>query len=139
VSLHPSRLGAARGILRASKILSQPAVLPARMCVPRLTKLCSAVADRRERFTSAILQHISCSLVLTFYCLFLLSFPLYLFTPLHSLFESRHSDWLRVEDREVGLRVPVGSNIFFSPRRPGRIWGPPSLLSNGYWGLFPRG
>jgi len=20
---------------------------------------------------------------------------------------------------------------------PGLLWGPPSLLSNGYWGLFP--
>jgi hypothetical protein len=39
----------------------------------------------------------------------------------------------------VGIRVPVGARIFFSPCRPARLWGPPSLLSNGYWGLFPRG
>jgi hypothetical protein len=35
-------------------------------------------------------------------------------------------------DRGVGVRVPVDSRIFSSPRRPDRLWGPPSLLSNGY-------
>jgi hypothetical protein len=43
-----------------------------------------------------------------------------------------------LENREVGVRVPVWASIFFSPHRPDR-WGPPSLLSNGYRGLFPRG
>jgi hypothetical protein len=32
-----------------------------------------------------------------------------------------------------------GRGIFFSPLHPDRLWGPPSLLSNGYRGSFPRG
>jgi hypothetical protein len=37
-----------------------------------------------------------------------------------------------LDDREVGVRVPVGSKIFSSPRRLDRLWGPLSLLSNDY-------
>jgi hypothetical protein len=44
-----------------------------------------------------------------------------------------------LDDREVGVRAPVGSRILSSPRRPGRLWGPHNLLSNGYRRLFPRG
>jgi hypothetical protein len=43
-----------------------------------------------------------------------------------------------LDDRGVGVRVLVGSNIFSSPRCPDRLWGPPNLLSNGYLGFFPR-
>jgi hypothetical protein len=44
-----------------------------------------------------------------------------------------------LDDRGVGVRVPVGSRIFSFPRRPDRLWGPPNLLSNGYRGSFPGG
>jgi hypothetical protein len=30
-----------------------------------------------------------------------------------------------------------GCEFFSSPPRPDRCWGPPSLISNGYEGLFP--
>jgi hypothetical protein len=45
----------------------------------------------------------------------------------------------RLDNRKVGVLVPVGSRIYSSPRRPDRLCGPPSLLSNGHPGLFPRG
>jgi hypothetical protein len=44
-----------------------------------------------------------------------------------------------LDDRGVGVRVPVRSRIFSSQRRPDRLWGPLSLLYNGYRGHFPRG
>jgi hypothetical protein len=43
----------------------------------------------------------------------------------------------RLDDRGFGFRVPVGSRIFSSPRRPDRLWGLPNLLSNGYQGSMP--
>jgi hypothetical protein len=43
-----------------------------------------------------------------------------------------------LDSRGVGVRVPVVAR-FSSPRRPDRLWGPPSLLSNGYRRIFIRG
>jgi hypothetical protein len=40
-----------------------------------------------------------------------------------------------LDDVGVGVRVPVGVRVFSSPHRPDWFWGPPSLLSNGYWTL----
>jgi hypothetical protein len=39
-----------------------------------------------------------------------------------------------LDDRGVGVRVPVGPRIFTSPYRPDRLWGPLNLISNGYGG-----
>jgi hypothetical protein len=42
-----------------------------------------------------------------------------------------------LDDRGVGVRVPVGLRIFSTPRRPDRLC-PPTFLSTGYRGLFRR-
>jgi hypothetical protein len=41
-----------------------------------------------------------------------------------------------LDDRGVGVRVPVGSRIFSSPCRPDWLWGQPNLLM-GTGGSFP--
>jgi hypothetical protein len=38
---------------------------------------------------------------------------------------------IRLQTERSGVRIPVGKEIFSSPKRPDRIWGPPSLLKNG--------
>jgi hypothetical protein len=44
-----------------------------------------------------------------------------------------------LDDQGVGVRVPVGARFFTSPCRPDRLWGPPSLLSNGEPGALSPG
>jgi hypothetical protein len=44
-----------------------------------------------------------------------------------------------LDDREVGVRVPVVLRIFSFPRCPDRLWCSPNLLSNGYGGSFLGG
>jgi hypothetical protein len=44
-----------------------------------------------------------------------------------------------LEVRGIGVRVPVGVRFFSSPRSPDRLWGPPSLLFDGFREFFPRG
>jgi hypothetical protein len=43
------------------------------------------------------------------------------------------------DDRGFGVRVPMGARIFTSAHRPDQLWDPPTLLSSGYWVLFPQG
>jgi hypothetical protein len=59
-----------------------------------------------------------------------------LLTYTHIVYKSRDSSvgimtGYGLGDLEVGVRVPVGSRIFSSPRRPDRLWVPPNLLYNG--------
>jgi hypothetical protein len=75
-------------------------------------------------------------LLLLLLLLFPVNFPL--FTKLLVVIIPGIAIGYGLDDRGVGFRVPVGSRIFTSPRRPNRLWGPPSLLSKGYRGLFPR-
>jgi hypothetical protein len=44
-----------------------------------------------------------------------------------------------LDDRGVGVRIPVGSRSSSSPSHPDRLYGQPNLLSNGYRGSFPGG
>jgi hypothetical protein len=43
-----------------------------------------------------------------------------------------------LDNREFGVRVPVGSRIFAFPHRPDRLWGPHNLVYNGYWGALSQ-
>jgi hypothetical protein len=43
----------------------------------------------------------------------------------------------RLDSQGVRVQDPVGARFFSSICHPDWFWGPPSLLSNGYWGCFP--
>jgi hypothetical protein len=45
----------------------------------------------------------------------------------------------KLDGQGLTVQVPVGEIFFSSPCHPDQSWGLPSLLSNGYQGLFPRG
>jgi hypothetical protein len=44
-----------------------------------------------------------------------------------------------LDDRGVGVWIPIGSRIFFSPQGLDRLWGPPSLLTVEYRGPLSPG
>jgi hypothetical protein len=45
-----------------------------------------------------------------------------------------------LDDRAIGVRSPaVAEDFFLYLLCPDRLWGPPSLLYNGYQGSFPQG
>jgi hypothetical protein len=44
-----------------------------------------------------------------------------------------------MENGVVRVRVPVGYKFFFTPRRPDRLCGSTSLLSDGYRGALSPG
>jgi len=44
-----------------------------------------------------------------------------------------------MDDRGFEFAQVLGIFLFSSPPHPDRLWGPPSLLSNGYQGSFPGG
>jgi hypothetical protein len=44
---------------------------------------------------------------------------------------------IKTNSRVVGVRVSIRARFFFFSHHPDPFWGPPSLLSNGYGGLFP--
>jgi hypothetical protein len=46
----------------------------------------------------------------------------------------------RLDSRAIEVRSPAEAKGFFLyPLCPDRLWGPPSLLYNGYRDPFPRG
>jgi hypothetical protein len=68
---------------------------------------------------------------------FILQIVLYVFRSPDSAFGKPSGYGL--DDRGVGVRVPMGEMLFTTQCCPNRLWDPPSLLSHGYRVLFPWG
>jgi hypothetical protein len=45
----------------------------------------------------------------------------------------------RLYDQVIGVRLPEEAGSFSLHQCPERLWGPPTLLSNGTGGSFPGG
>jgi hypothetical protein len=63
---------------------------------------------------------------------------------LEGLQRNQGPEWLRrYSDRlcagRLAVRFPAGEDVFSTPQRPDRLWGPPRLLYKGYHGLLPPG
>jgi hypothetical protein len=43
-----------------------------------------------------------------------------------------------LDDKGIGVGIPVGARFFSYPCRPEQFWGPPSLLSMDIGVYFPR-
>jgi hypothetical protein len=57
-----------------------------------------------------------------------------LFRTLYTILKINKKPW--ATGRMIGVSSPGrGWESFYSPQRPGRFWGPPNFLSNGYKGL----
>jgi hypothetical protein len=67
------------------------------------------------------------------------NFDLSLSFLMETRYRRRNSDWLRAGRLRGQSLSPGSSRIFSSPRRPDRLWGAPSFISNGCRWLFPGG
>jgi hypothetical protein len=53
-------------------------------------------------------------------------------------YADKHKDWW-MDDRGTQCSIPSKGRVSSSLQHSDQLWSPPSLPSNGYQGLFPRG